>query len=256
MRVSIVFCTARRGGLDILERSIAHQTYRDLEVIVLDELHRKTPFVNVVPPSKKQGMHWNLSASLNAGCRAATGEIIVLLQDYIWMPPDAIEKYVRRFEQEGREIIVSGVGHQYADPCSADDLDGLHSIWTEWPGEPRGAKTFTDPRAAKNGFYLTCPVEWEANWGAFPKKAWVDIGGFDEDFDASWGYDNCNFAERCQIAGYHVFLDTLNEVLCYDHILLFNEQKHRNESPNGQSLWHKKYRGMTKGGEPWKLNYA
>lgn len=247
MKVSIVYCTAREGGLDILADSVKGQTHEDFEVIVVDELRRtdwahripKCTFVD--PPHKKSGMYWNLSASLNAGVRAATGELIVLVQDYIWFPPDAIEKFVRRFEQEPRSI-VTGVGHQY--------------FAKNFPGKPEGECVFVDPRAEKTGFALTIPVEWEANWGSFPRQAWLDIGGFDEDFDAGWGYDNVNFAERCQLAGYHIFLDTDNEVFCYSHIRLFDETKTRNDAPNNQELWHRKYRGMHKLGEPWKLNFA
>lgn len=270
MKVSVVYATARPGGLDILQACMRAQTHTDLEVIIVDELTERRkmvqsgtflgntspPFIAIDPPPKKPGTHWNLSASLNTGCRVASGDLIVLLQDYIWVPEEGIERFVNRMYQEGQMNIITGVGHQYTLPSKIDNPLGLYSVWNAWPGEPCGEYTFIDPRHAKTGFSLTIPVEWEANWSCFPKQAWLDVGGFDEDFDAGWGYDNVNFAERCQLAGYHIWLDTYNEVLCYDHIRLFEEGKHRNSSPNNQALWHRKYRGMAKGGEPWKLNYA
>lgn len=261
MKVSLVYCTARHGGLDILDRSVEDQTHTLHEVIVVDELRRKEVvehklgFRYVEPPAKKPEMFWNLSASLNAACKAATGDLIVLLQDYIYVPPFGIERYVKRFEQEPKSIIT-GVGHQYALPGHIDDRLGGYSIWNWWPGVPRGQKTFIDPRAEKNGFYLTIPVEWEANWGAFPRQAWLDVGGFDEGFDAGWGYDNVNFAERCQMADYHIWLDTENEVLCYDHIRIFGEQKRRAEAPNNQRLWASRYSELSQRIMHWKLGYA
>lgn len=263
MKVSVVYCTARHGGLDILHHSMQQQTHRDLEVIIVDELHRSAnqPYPSIFrfvdPPAKKPGMFWNLSASLNAGVRAATGTLIVLLQDYIWVPPDGIARYVERYLEEGPNAIVSGVGHQYAEPSTIDDPTGAYSVWHKFPGPPHGELTFRDPRTIdRGGFFVTIPLEWEANWGCFPRQAWQQVGGFDEDFDLGWGYDNVNFAERCQLAGFSVFLDTLNEVLCYDHIRIFGEQTRRNEAPNNQALWHRKYRGMHKLGEPWRLNHA
>ena len=250
MKVTVVYCTARRGGLDILYQSMQDQTHKDLEVVVVDELGRSlssiagadSKYIDVKPPAKKSDKFWNLSASLNAGVRAATGELIVLLQDYIWVPEDGLSRFVIRSKDEPKGLI-SGVGHQYMD---------VH----EWGGPPRGQRVFVDPRMERRGFYLCTPVEWEANWSCFRKKVWEDVGGFDEDFDAGWGYDNVNFAERAQMAGYHLFLDTHNEVLCYSHIKMFNEQGTRDAAPNNQKLWVRKYSELSQGLTPWKLNYA
>ena len=260
MKVSVIYPTARHGGLDILEKCMKEQTHEDFEVLILDELrrnfmpNRSTKFIFVEPPNKKAGMFWNLSASLNAGVRAAKGELIVLLQDYIWVPKEGLARYVEKAIQEPKGLI-SGVGHQYEFPAYNDDPTGAYSIWKDWPGEPSGEKTFTDPRMERPGFYLCNPVEWEANWSCFRKEVWETIGGFDEEFDAGWGYDNVNFSERAQLAGYHLFLDTHNEVKCYSHINIFKEQKVRDAAPNNQKMWYKKYMDLDRGMAPWKLNY-
>lgn len=259
LTVSIVYCTARKGGFDILEDSVRHQTH-PVEVIVVDELHRTSPspFISVTPPPKKPGMFWNLSASLNAGVRAASGTLIVLLQDYIWLPPDAIAKYVQRYIQEGPKCLVTGVSDQYRPPLVRVNPHGDYSVWPDgFPGAPSGDIVFKDPRSAdRAGFFVTIPLEWEANWGMFPRQAWTDVGGFDEDYDRGWGYDNCDFADRAQMAGYRIFLDCDNPVLCYSHINLFSEQKFRDTAPNNCELYNRKSRNRKKLGEPWKLNYA
>jgi hypothetical protein len=51
-------------------------------------------------------------------------------------------------------------------------------------------------------------------------------------------------------------MDIENEVLCYDHIKIFSEQKKRDESPNNQKLWYHKYSYMMVKEEPWKLQYC
>lgn len=263
MRTSVIYCTARKGGFDILSESIAHQTHDDIELIIVDELRRFSPermntegFLYIEPPPKKPDTHWNLSASLNAGVRAASGELIILLQDYIYVPPDGIEKYIRRFEQEGPRCLVTGISDQFASP-PADDPQGDWSIWSKFPGPPSGELIFKDPRNRdRGGFFVTIPLEWEANWGMFPKQAWLDVGGFDERYDAGWGYDNCDFSDRCQHAGYRIFLDCDNPVLCYSHINLFGEQKHRDSSPNNLELYRRLERERARHGGAWKLNYT
>lgn len=271
MFTSIVIPTARFGGIDIIDQCLSQQTYKNFEVIIADELHRGylhlrelprfdgvnklVKFIN--PPPKKKGAYWNLDGSMNAAIRIARGDMIVSIQDYIWVPPQGIHKFINRMHEEW-PCLITGVGHQYKFPEKPDNLKGDYSIWNQFPGEPSGELVFSDPRLKdkRKGFYLCNPVEWELNWCCFPRKVWETIGGFDEDFDASWGYDNVNFAERAQLAGFNIFIDTDNEIKAYNHIGLFKEQKMRDAAPNGQELWHRKYRGMHKLGETWKLNYA
>jgi glycosyltransferase involved in cell wall biosynthesis len=264
--VSVLYCTARHGGLDILMESMNCQTFQDFEVVIVDELKRNTedygrliPQTNfhwVEPPPKKPGMFWNLSASLNEGVRHCKGEIIILLQDYIFIPEEGVAKLVEVYQKDS-PCLVSGVGHQFEFPKTIDDPKGLYSVWNSFPGRPSGDKIFTDPRIKGKGIYVCTPVEWEANYACFGKEVWEKIGGFDEDFDAGWGYDNVNFAERAQLAGFNTFLDMENECLCYSHINLFGEKEHRDKSPNNQKLWYKKYQDLHYHPETaWKLNYA
>lgn len=260
-KISVVMPTARYGGIDILEKSLAHQTFRDFEVLVADELHRKTEIENigaiyVEPPPKKPGMWWNLDASLNKTIRQAKGDLIIQINDYVYVPPDGIQKFVDRHFQEPKGII-SGVSDQFKAP-PLDNPKGLYSVWDTWPGIPGGEKVFSDPRKESNyrGFYLTIPLLFEGNWCAYPRQAWVDVGGYDETFDAGWGYDNVEFAERTTFHGYHVFLDTDNEVTCWSHIKLFDEQTRRDTAPNNNTLYSSLSRMWYQELAPTKLAFA
>lgn len=260
-KVSVVMPTARYGGLDVLEHSLRHQTFTDFEVLVVDELHRKEiieqlGWIYVEPPPKKPGMWWNLDASLNKMIRQTKGDLIVQINDYVYAPPDGLQKFVDRHNQEPK-AFVSGVSDQFLSPIP-DDPKGLYSVWNEWPGIPSGEKVFSDPRKASNytGFYLTIPLLWEGNWGMYPRQAWVDVGGYDEAFDQGWGADNSEFTERATLNGYHTFLDTENEVFCWSHIKLFDEQKHRDTAPNNNALYSKLSRMWYQGLAPTKLNYV
>jgi GT2 family glycosyltransferase len=260
-KVSIIYPTARFGGLDILEYSLLHQTFQDFEVLVVDELRRKEiidslGWIYVEPPPKKPSMWWNLDSSLNTAIRQSKGEIIIQINDYVYVPPDGIQKFLDRHSQEPKALI-SGVSDQYL-AYSPDNPTGLFSIWNSHPMIPQGEKVFSDPRkeSTNKGFYITIPLLFEGNWCAYPKQAWIDIGGYDEAFDIGWGYDNVEFAERATFYGYHVFLDTENEVYCYSHINLFDEQKRRDLAPNNNQLYNKLSRMWYQGLAPTKLTYA
>ena len=255
-RVSLVGITFRPKAIDVFKDTVMRQTFKDMEVIIVDKNcsnissteWNHIPVFFIPDPPKPSWAVKNLSNALNEGIKHSNGELIVLLQDFIWVPDDGIEKFWKRYEQEPKGLCT-GISHQYKEPSS---------LWAEHevPPKPSGEKSFSDPRVnpgSYSGFYVTQPVIYESNWASMPKKAWEDVGGFDTEFDKGWGYDNCNFAERCQMAGYHVFLDTDNEVFCYSHINLFDEQKRRDDEPNNQKIWSKKYSELSQGLSPWKL---
>lgn len=260
-KISVIMPTARYGGLDVLLQSMYHQTVQADEILVVDELRRKKEIENqgfkyVEPPAKKPGMWWNLDASLNAAIRQASGDLIVQINDYVWVPSDGIAKFVARHAVEPKALI-SGVSDQFRAPLP-DNPCGKFSVWNTWPGNPDGEKVFSDPRkeSTNQGFYLTIPLLFEGNWCAYPRQAWVDIGGYDEAFDAGWGYDNVEFAERATFHGYHVFLDTENEVRCFSHIKLFDEQKVRDSAPNNNALYNRLSRMWYQKEAPTKLGFA
>ena len=97
MKVSVILTTARLGGLDVLQKSVAQQDFDgQFETIVVDEFYedrhglaKKMSFDNFVhlPPKRKCAIYDD-SLGINTGLAAAQGELIVVLADYTWAPPD------------------------------------------------------------------------------------------------------------------------------------------------------------------------
>lgn len=269
--VTVIYTTARYGGINILRDSMRRQTVQPKQIIICDALcderHAEVanfmydmPVLHLPDPPKRPGDYWSLNKAWNRALATIdpdTCDIVAILQDYIWLPNDAIEKFVRRFDDEGDDIAISGVGNQYAldqTEVGPIDLQDKLSIWKHYM-PPCGDMTFKDPRLEKRGFFICNPVEWEASWACFPTRSAYAIGGFDEDFDAGWGYDNVNFAERLQLSGCQIFVDGFNEVRGYSHIRIFEEQAVRDKAPNNQQLWHRKYRDFHKGSKNWRSGH-
>lgn len=132
----------------------------------------------------------DLNKSLNRLVQRAKGELIVFVQDYVEPPPDALQRFWEAYQDKPAF---------YTAPVSKyDDED---ESW-DWRASKQGAVDWRD---------------WEIDCGSAPRAALVDVGGFDEELDRYWGYDNPNVGLRAHMKGYEFYC--LPEIRCraYDH---------------------------------------
>ena len=106
MLVSVIICTYRRPGyLEALLQHLNAQTYRDVEVLVIDgcpegaERSKLSALaaasdIDVKVISSEKG----LTRQRNVGLKAAKGDLICLLDDDVTFDPDFIQKMVDVFE--------------------------------------------------------------------------------------------------------------------------------------------------------------
>lgn len=133
------------------------------------------------------------------------GEIIVSWQDWIHAGPDALQKFVDRIEETNGEALIATSGHQYAR---------LNKY-----GKPE-LKIWEDPRRnlTSESFYEIFPQDFEWNFGAIPKKALIEVGGFCEDLDFSgYGMDGFQVNERLDLLGWKFYIDHDNESYTLSH---------------------------------------
>ena len=146
-RVSVLTPTARYGGIDISWLGLKEQTYTDFEWVIVDEIEREKEIKDycrdsrviwLKSPPKKQGKFWNLDQSVNYASSKCRGELLINLQDYIWIPPDAIQKFVSAYDRisgfGSLPTALSGVGHKYTlGGLAVHDLKGKVSVTSFWP---------------------------------------------------------------------------------------------------------------------------
>lgn len=225
--ISVITVTNRFGGIDINWSALRRQTHKDFEWILSDTLYekRKTEVQSYTKHDArinhfKQGAKHSeaktwLSHAENEAIAKATGELIVLLQDYIHITPDALEKFWYQYQQNPK-YFVTGVGHQYGNPGKEHitDPNGLVTIFSKpFEGVPT-QQVWVDPRMRTDlgTFYACMPNDWEANFCMAPRKMFYDVGGFDEDYDfQGHAFDNCSVAERAFRLGYEPYIDQTNE---------------------------------------------
>src|SRR5262245_42317411 len=141
MRYSILLATfGRTAEIHHFLRSLAVQTWRDFELIVIDQ-NADDRLVELLEPYRGQFRLRHIrsapghSRAFNAGLAHITGEIVAFPDDDCWYDPDLLERVERLFRQNplcggitGREIVPPG----YSSGGRWDPRPGLltpSNIW-------------------------------------------------------------------------------------------------------------------------------
>lgn len=231
--ISVVYISNRYGGLDILRGNLRRQSIQDFELVFVDGLyHERKDQINEFFDGIKlkhidqtqlpmDGYLSRLARADNLAFKNCDGDLIVCLQDYIYIPHDGLEKFRYLNDLHDGNALLTGVGHQYLSPTKEDivnEKDLFYVFEKPYTKKPEN-KFWSDPRHNGIPEVRMCePVEWELNWASISKKAIYDLGGMDEEYDKKgFAWDNTNIAERAKILGYKILLDGSNECFGFDH---------------------------------------
>jgi len=233
MNISLIYISNRYGGLDILKGNLDRQTMRDFELVFVDGLyHERKDEVKeyfkdynlkhidqtVLP---MEGFHTRLARADNLAFKNASGELLILLQDYIYIQKDAFKKFWELHKRYNGKALLTGMGHIYYYPDTDEIVKpkGKLSVFErDYIYQPDIVFWF-DPRCRNlNGVRPAEPVEWEMNWASIPRDVIYELGGMDEEYDRhGFAYDNTNIAERASMLGYLIFLDESNQCFGFNH---------------------------------------
>ncbi len=192
------------NGLRLLPtclNALRQQTYRDFETIVVDNgstdgsrefIAREYAEARVVALDSNRGF----APAVNAGIRAARGDVIVLLNNDTEADPHWLEEIARALNENPRAGMVAcklrlfdqrDHLHSAGDFYRVDGIPGNRGVWEEDRGQ------YDDAR----GVFGAC-----GGAAAYRKAMLDEIGGFDEalgsyceDVDLNW---------RARLAGYAV----------------------------------------------------
>ncbi len=267
-KISVITVSNRRGGVDINYSSLKRQTFKEWEWIFCDTLYEerkeevqaycKDGRVRHIQQGSKDSLArtW-LNHAENQGVRESKGELIVFLQDYIHIKPDALEKFYLQYQADPK-IFVSGVGHQYLCP-PVFDLNGLITVFEKPYTQQPTSVVWQDPRLRKDlGSYYECkPEDWEVNYAMCPRQMLLDIGGFDEEYDQiGHAFDNCSVAFRAYALGYKPYLDQSNESFSINNDSFSKEKLKTQEDFLRIATFHQKRMAEIVNGEyPLKFKY-
>lgn len=177
----IVPCYNYAHYLDECIKSILYQTYPIHEIIVVDdggkdnteEVCKKYPQVKYL--RKENG---GLSSARNYGIERCTGEYIMCLDADDKLVPAAIEEHMKLITDD---MTIA--------QCALMEFGERHVINVPLPN------TSLERIMQSNTIFCNA---------VFPKKAWVEVGGFDESETMRAGYEDWEFWIRCMAKGYRV----------------------------------------------------
>ena len=204
-RVSLIIPTYNRGEIlaDTI-RMATSQDYPNYEVIVVDQSAE-------VPDSVREAStdagpllryirlpHPNLPAARNVGVRAATGEIIVFIDDDVILQKEHVSQHARHYTR----LDVGGVA-------------GL-ALMTRTISMAAAVQSYANLLGAKRPVYDGEVVPVGALIGcnmSYRKRAIVEAGMSDERFrGAGWGEDT-DLSMRVKRKGYELLYDSNNKLI-------------------------------------------
>lgn len=231
MKISLIFVTNRSGAIEVLKENLDRQTFRKFEVIIADDLFHERKeetkellkdyeFLHFFPRQKEEGEAWNLNKAYNDALNAARQELVVCLQDYIWIPANGLERFID-VNKVHPDSMITGVGHKAEKP---DEL----------PVDPKekmaGLSEIDDRVNGERGVHESDWTYYELNWASCPRSLFPS---FEEDMDKYYGGENQIVALKFSLKGGKVYIDRSNECVGYNQALFGRpddwEEKHHNK---------------------------
>lgn len=193
--ISVIIPTIRNVSLN--EKALSRQSFSDYETII-------------VRPNgpKPEGLFYTLNRDYNRGIKQAKGQLVVSYQDMIDIRPDTLERFWEHYKSNPK-AIVGALGDQYSSM------------------EPP-VKVWSDPRkTTKYGSYYPCmPDDIEFTLCAIPRQAFIDVGGFDEEYDKGAAVGEKELMRRMFKAGYEPYLDQSIEYRALHHPRMTKDWDH------------------------------
>ena len=220
--VSILYCTFRPGGLDVLFSALAAQTYRgEMELILVDdhhddarrreaarEAHARWPFPGDVAHLANPGGRYpkcSSASARNQALRHAAGDLSIWLGDNCSVRSDFVAQHVTAHYLGGRDdLVVTGSQWNVGVPRFAPEVDARDlrhdderlfsrvSLFAE-PATPGVVQLLPITRGQDKTALdkPDCVVDYHAftmKNDSLHTRRMRDIGGFDERLD---DFDSC-----------------------------------------------------------------
>jgi GT2 family glycosyltransferase len=191
-----------RRMLGLVLPSLDRQTYRDFEVVVVDNgsqdgsvdyLHREWPSVKVLALDRNHGF----AGAVNAGIRWADSELVALVNNDMELDPRFLEELVGALSQYATAGSATAKMLSYADRMRIDGAGDVIS-WNgsacrRGHGQPDRGQYDTP-----SSIFGAC-----AGGAVYRRQALTDVGLFDEDFfayleDVDWSFRSQLFGYTCR----------------------------------------------------------
>lgn len=210
-RLTVITPSIRPQYLDLTQRCLEEQTYQDFEWLTQVGLRNRG---------------FTLPSDFNMMLRRAKGDIIVILQDCITIPPDTLAN-------------IASLDHTKRAYTYPIQKEGGTYDWRKYRHVALGKDEITGNM-------------WEIDLASAPRSLFFDVGGFDEEFNKGWSWENVEVAWRAAAAGYKFYCSQATEGTAIDHDKAI-EHPYRNKRENNDKRANETARRAERG--HFKLDY-
>lgn len=219
-KLTILYMTYRPGGFDLLADSLKNQTYKNYELVVVNDFPDSSKVVkkyllkNNLPVSfcgmskKKRYLNtpYGLCNAANTGLLHSTGDIVILVMDYTWLEPNALKRWNEVFNEQGLGKLITGIGRMYGSP--PPEVINPISIWKP---------PFPEKFQFRGDAPLWKPTLFEMFYSGFPMRFFEEINGFDERGDYWSANMYHSIVEQAKLNGYGFHVDIKNVAKLVEH---------------------------------------
>ena len=185
---TVLTVTKRNGWQEDAMKCISKQTTKPKSWIVIGE-YGVEPIGEFHRAPQKTKLS-NLNSSINEGLRHIDTDYVIFYQDFIDLPPDCFEKLLALVDEK-TFVTTCTPNYDGSDDRRYTGIDG--------------------PRKCR-------PEEWETNVAIAPMVILRDkLGGFNEELDWGWSWDNVEVAQRAAMIGCKFIIDESNRPKLYPH---------------------------------------
>lgn len=173
-------------------------------------------------PAPKQIRASNLNRSLNFGLKQIQSDYVIFYQDFIDLPEGCFEKLLSCAD-ERTFVTTATINPDGSNDARYSGADTVHRIRPEF---------------------------WEANVAIAPMKIIRELGGFEEELDNGWAWDNVHLAQRAAMLGCRFLIDETNRPQLLAHELTSKLKLELNDKRCANSI-----AAIRMGKAPLRLNY-
>jgi glycosyltransferase involved in cell wall biosynthesis len=290
--LSIICCTPRVGGMDVLLAGLSRQTYRDFELVLVDALcarrrevvaeqakRLRVPLKHMAPFSS-QFPNASYCRYANTGIAEADGEVVLFIADYTWLPPDGVERHAmfHRSSTTHRGMMAPHVYFKCPAPHPAfrgyaeDEIDSYVAdlatgrldqvMWSLWRDDSR--PWFEWPKAECYDADVKTrmpsgPIEREhffAKNESCRRADLIKINGWDESMDGCQPYLDSEIADRLfAVAGVTWIHDNQNLARIVNPRGLFPRPREiRSPNVNHDEMLRRRAQGSPTWVNNWRLD--
>lgn len=203
--ISIVYCTYRPGGFDLLASGLAGQG--EYELVVVDDypgrdvtgyLLEKGVHLGYYGPSKPHCYPDQYRTAFfnacNTGLMRSKGDIVFFCQDYTWLPKGTIRHWAELFEEPKVVVVCGAVIKECRGPETLGDV-------TIWNGDV--TRVIEDGRAVETWM----PASFDVRCAGYSREYLLEANGFDERNDCHDSAYLTNIPWQISSLGYHIRVD-------------------------------------------------